>query len=188
MKKNKVVLILFAILAIFQLAQPLYMAWRWEDILQTGVSYRWKTAPVDPYDALRGRYIDLWFKENKGPIINGENIKPGQTVYALLGTDTDGFAYIAGISAKKPAGGDYVEARAGYGMDKGDNMNIILPFKRFYMREDLAPQAERAYQRSAGKDGAVSVRIKNGMGVIEQLYIGDKTIEEYLRSEGNGTN
>lgn len=188
MKKNKVVLILFAIVAIFQLAQPLYMAWRWEDILQTGVSYRWKTAPVDPYDALRGRYIDLWFKENKGPVSNGENLKPGQTVYALLGIDSNGFAYVAGITSQKPADGDYVEVKAGYYLDNNGNMNVSLPFKRFYMREDLAPQAERAYGRNAAKEGSVSVRIKNGMGVIEQLYIGDQTIEEYLRSEGSATN
>ena len=183
MKKKTVILMLFAILAVFQLAQPLYMAWRWEDILETGVSYRWRTAPVDPYDALRGRYIDLRFAENRGPVIQGESIKPGQTVYALLGTDTDGFAYITGITAQKPALGDYVETRAGYML--GENINVILPFKRFYMREDLASQAEQVYWRTAGREGSVSVRIKNGMGVIEQLYIGDKTIDEYLRSESN---
>lgn len=184
MNKNKVVLVLFAVLAVFQLAQPLYIAWRWEDILQTGASYRWKTAPVDPSDALRGRYIDLWFKEIKGPVMPGEQINPGQTAYALLGRDANGFAYITGIRAQKPDSGDYVETRAGY-MREGEMLNVILPFKRFYMREDLAPLAERAYRRSAGKEGSVTVKIKNGMGVIEQLYIGDKTIDEYLRSESD---
>lgn len=183
MKKKQVVLILFAILAVFQLAQPLYIAWRWEDILQNGVSYRWRTAPVDPYDAVRGRYIDLRFTENRGPVICGESINPGQTVYALIGTDTDGFACITGITTQKPACGDYLETRAGYMV--GGDMNVLLPFKRFYMREDLAPQAEKAYQRSAGKDGSVNVKIKNGMGVIEQLYIGDQAIDEYLRNESN---
>lgn len=180
MKKNKVVLVLFAILALLQLAESLYMVWRWEDILTTGSPYQWKTAPVDPYDALRGRYVDLWFKETIGPIIDDAKIDHGQTVYAMLGVDANGFAYITGISASKPVSGDYVEAEAGYAM--GSVMNVTLPFKRFYMREDLAPMAETAYQQSAGKDGSITVRIKNGMGVVEQLYIGDKTIVEYLRN------
>lgn len=105
----------------------------------------------------------------------------GQTVYALLGTDANGFAYITGIDAKKTEAGDYVEARASYTVS--GYVSVILPFKRFYMREDLVPQAEKAYQSSAGKDGSVSVRIKNGMGVIEQLYIGDKTIYDYFQSK-----
>lgn len=180
MRNNKVVLILFAILAVIQLAVPLYMVWRWEDILQTGHSYQWLTAPVDPYDALRGRYVDLWFKEVKGPVAGGEDLHYGQTVYATIGVGANGYAYISAVSATKPENGDYVEARAGY--RNGGLVNITLPFKRYYMREDLAPAAEQAYRKSAGKDGRVSVRIKNGMGVVEQLYIGDKTVDEYLRN------
>jgi uncharacterized membrane-anchored protein len=183
MMKQRMVVILFAVLAAVQLAAPLYMAWRWEDILQTGTVYKWRTAPVDPYDALRGRYIDLWFKDTRGPAAPGENFKNGQTVYASFATDAEGFARITAVSATKPAGGDYVEARAGYFTAATGMWTVMLPFKRFYMREDLAPLAERAYQRTAGKDAVVTVRIKGGLGVIEQLYIGDKTIDEYLRGQ-----
>jgi hypothetical protein len=134
---------------------------------------------------MRGRYVDLRVKETKGPVMNGESISYGQTVYAMLGVDANGFAYITDISAQKPESGDYIEAKANY-MDKG-MLNITLPFKRFYMREDLAPLAEEAYRKSAEKEGVVTVKVKNGMGVVEQLYIGDKTIDEYLRSgAGNG--
>ncbi|HWR40336.1 MAG TPA: GDYXXLXY domain-containing protein [Patescibacteria group bacterium] len=180
MKNSKVVRGIFIMLALLQLSVPLYMAWRWEDILQTGTAYQWRTAPVDPNDALRGRYIDLRFKETKGPVKSSDEIHQGQTVYALLGKDGDGFAYITGIGPQPPAAGDYVEARAGY-KTGGGLWSITLPFKRFYLREDLAPEAEKAYQRSADKGGKVTVKIKNGMGVIEQLYIGEQSIEDYLR-------
>ncbi len=183
MTKKSVVVGLFAVLAAIQIAAPLYMAWRWEDILQTGVSYKWRTAPVDPYDALRGRYIDLQFMDARGPAAPGENFKYGQTVYASLGADAASFARITAVSAAKPAGGDYVEARAGYYTAATGLWTVLLPFKRFYMREDLAPLAEKAYQRTAGKDAVVTVRIKGGLGVIEQLYIGDKAIDEYLREQ-----
>lgn len=51
------------------------------------------------------------------------------------------------------------------------------------MQEELAPAAETAYRQNAGTDGIVTVRVKNGNGVVEELYIGDKTIYEYLRGE-----
>ena len=179
MNNRKIVWGLFGLLCLLQLAVPLYMVWRWENILQTGVAYQWRTAPVDPYDALRGRYIDLRFKDTKGPV-NGAKIEPGKTAYGLLGRDEQGFAYIVAVSSQKPVNGDYVEVRTSY--MTGNLMNVTLPFKRFYMREDLAPLAEKAYQKNAGKDGKVTVRVKNGLAVIEQVYIGDQTIEDYLRA------
>jgi uncharacterized membrane-anchored protein len=183
MNRHKVCLLLFALLAAIQLAQPLYWVWQWEDVLQTGNAYLWKTAPVDPYDAFRGRYIDLRFKDTKGPIPGGEKITYGQTVYATLGADPNGFAYILAISSQKPGSGDYLEATAGY--MSGNLLNIIPSFRRYYLREDLASLAEAAYRRSAGKDGVATVRVKNGRCVVEQLSIGNKTIEEYLHSENH---
>jgi uncharacterized membrane-anchored protein len=179
MNRNKLVLGLFAFLALLQLAAPLYLVWQWEDIRNTGHVYQWKTAPVDPYDALRGRYVDLQFKEMKGPVIEGEQLTYGQKAYALIASDDNGYAYISSVSAKKPQKGDYVSVRVNY--TNGGMVNITLPFKRYYMREDLAPEAEQAYRKSAGKDGRVTVRIKNGLGVVEQLYVGNQTINEYLR-------
>lgn len=183
MKRNKkVMLILFIMLAVIQIATPLYMVWRWEDTLRTGHAYQWMTAPVDPYDALRGRYVDLRFKEIKGPVAPGEELHYGQKAYAAIGTDVNGYAYISSVSAGKPQNSDFVKVRV-VSFVKGGEVNVMLPFKRYYMREDLAPLAEQAYRRSAGKDGRVTVRIKNGFGVVEQLYIGVQTIDEYLRSE-----
>jgi len=180
MTKNKIVLLLFTIVAAIQLSVPLNMVWQWEDIRQTGQQYQWLTTPVDPYDALRGRYVDLGFKAAQGPLASGEKLSNGQTVYATLGVDANGYAYISTVSANKPETGDYVKARALY--LSGGMMHVVLPFNRYYMREDLAPAAEIAYRKSAGKDGRVIVRIKNGMGVVEQLYIGEKTIEERINS------
>lgn len=184
MKRNQIiVMVLFTMLAVIQLAQPLYMVWRWEDILQTGHAYQWMTAPVDPYDALRGRYVDLRFKEIKGPVAYGEDLNYGQKAYAAIDADVNGYAYISSVSAGKPQSGDYVAVRVA-SLIRGGEVYVTLPFKRYYMREDLAPLAEKVYQRSAGKDGTVTVRIKNGLGVVEQLYIGGQTIDEYLRRGG----
>lgn len=181
MKKVPLSRLCFIVLAVLQLAAPLYMAWRWEDILATGRRYLWVTAPVDPYDVLKGRYVDLGFREAKGPITDGAKLESGQTAYASIAAGADGHAVISGVSAKCPAGDSYVKVRVRYVKD--NTAYVALPFKRYYMEETLAPAAEQAYRERAGQDGVVSVRIKGGYGVIEQLYIGDQTIYEYLRGK-----
>lgn len=182
MKKNKLLFKVFIMLAIIQLAVPLYMVWHWEDILQTGKQYIWVTAPVDPYDALRGRYVDLRFKEVTGPILGNVQLHAGQTAYAMIAEDQNGYAFISGISAYRPEGEEksYVKIKVSYVQDD-NKAYFVLPFTRYYMQDDLALGAEKAYRSSAGRSATVSVRVKDGYGVVEQLYIGDKTIYEYLR-------
>lgn len=182
MNKNKKLISIFILLAIVQLLVPLYMIWRWEDVLQHGRKYTWVTAPVDPYDALKGRYVDLQFKEMQGTIPDGQQLKSGQTAYAMIGEDEKGYAFISSISSLQPEGNSYVKVKVSY-VQEGKIAHFILPFKRYYMQEDLAPAAERAYRKNAGKECVVSVRIKDGYGVLEELYIDDKKIYDYLKEQ-----
>lgn len=180
MKRNRKVFYLFISLAIIQLAVPLYMIWHWEDVLHNGRQYTWITAPVDPYDALRGRYVDLRFKEMEGPIQGDAKLKSGETAYAILAEDEKGYAFISGISNLRPEGNSYIRIKVSYVQD--DKIaHFVLPFKRYYMQEDLAPAAEIAYRKSAGKECVAKVRIKDGYGVLEELYIDDKRVYDYLR-------
>ncbi|HEY3424795.1 MAG TPA: GDYXXLXY domain-containing protein [Negativicutes bacterium] len=181
MKNAKLVLGLFIIVAVLQLAAPLYMAWHWENILQTGSQYYWQTAPVDPYDALKGRYVDLGFKEQKGPLVGNSNLEQGQIAYALLAKDANGHTVISSVSASQPAETSYVRVKVSY--TKDNIVQVELPFRRYYIQEDLAFAAEQAYHQRAAKEGTAAVRIKDGYGVIEQLYIGDESIYEYLRGK-----
>lgn len=178
MKNKKLLLGLFVVVALLQAAMPLYMAWRWEDILATGQRFYWQTAPVDPYDAFKGRYVALRFEETKAPIVD-DAVNFNQRAYAIIEENAEGKAFISGVTAKRPEQGTYVKARV---YRSGDGMaHVVLPFTRYYMNEYLAPAAEAAYRESAGKTGVAAVRIKDGYGVIEELYIGDKTLHEFLR-------
>ncbi|MDF2571604.1 MAG: hypothetical protein K0R55_3208 [Sporomusa sp.] len=179
MKNKKLLLFIFIVVGVLQAVVPLYMAWRWENILQTGRQFYWQTAPVDPYDAFKGRYVELSFKENTAPIIDDVNLVAGQMVYAIIDENAEGKAYISRVSVNRPEQGSYIKGKA-YA-NGHDTVHFILPFTRYYLPEDLAPAAEDAYRKSAGKTGVAAVRIKDGYGVIEQLYIGDKTLYEFLR-------
>ncbi len=179
MKNKKILLGLFIVVAGLQVAVPLYMAWRWEDVLNTGQRFLWQTAPVDPYDAFKGRFIELRFKETSGPVSDPAGLPAGQAVYAIVAVNAAGNAYIKEVSGHKPATGTYLKVRA-Y-TDNRNNAHVVLPFSRFYLPEDIAPAAETAYRDQKGKNGVAAIRIKDGYGVVEQLYIGDKTLREFLR-------
>jgi repressor of nif and glnA expression len=63
------------------------------------------------------------------------------------------------------------------------------------MEESVAPEAERIYQESLrnppyGSDvrsvrAHANIRILNGRGVIEQVFIGEKTLAEEARADMN---
>lgn len=180
MINRKMLLGLFMGVAILQAFVPLYMAWRWENILQTGQRFYWKTAPVDPYDAFKGRYVYLGFKENKAPVLDNTITGFRQKAYALIAENAEGQAFISGVTARRPEQGIYINVDV-YRSEEEDKAYVILPFSRYYLPEDLAPVAEAAYHKSAAKSGIAAVRIKDGYGVIEQLYIEGKPLNEFLR-------
>ena len=170
-------LLILISLGIIQLAVPGFMIYRQEQILHRGHEFKFKTAPVDPYDAFRGRYVALQFdvtSNDKHPNF------PPQTrqIWVRFETDPQGFAKITEESAKPLTGDDVLLASLRYD-------RLQLPFDRYYMDENKAPKADIAYRnnsRSDSKNAYVTVRLLNGQGAIEELYIDDKSITEYLRS------
>ncbi len=57
--KNKILIAAFFCVALLQIYTPVSMIIARESTLKEGVLFRFKTAPVDPYDAFRGRYVAL---------------------------------------------------------------------------------------------------------------------------------
>ena len=54
-------LIVFAVVAAAQLGVPASLMWKREQTLRHGSVWKFRTAPVDPIDAFRGRLIALEF-------------------------------------------------------------------------------------------------------------------------------
>ena len=63
MKKLNVRFALFALFAMISVAAPLSIAWKYENTLRNGRQFMFRTKPVDPYDAFRGRYVTLAFED-----------------------------------------------------------------------------------------------------------------------------
>lgn len=182
-------LALFAVVALAQLAVPGWMIAQREIVLERGTVYKFRTAPIDPYDPFRGRYVWLNFEETSVRYIGDGDIPFGRdnpylrTVYVTIETGEDGFARLTGADLHPPASGDYLQTESFW--NEGTMLHVTLPFDRYYMNEKAAPAAEIAVRdnsRLQNRNAYVTVRVLNGQAVLEGLYVDDVSIEAFLKN------
>jgi uncharacterized membrane-anchored protein len=181
MKNKKITLLIFALVVVAQLFVPLQMIFNQEDIIKTGKEFKFQTAPIDPYDPFRGKYITLFFKERDITVRNATKWISGETVFATINTDKKGFAKISSISKIKPVNSDsYLKLKIGFALNN-DKIAIDFPFNRFYMNEYIASKAEKIYQEFSIKkknETYALVAIKNGEAVIKDVRINEVSIKD----------
>lgn len=178
-------LALFCVVALAQIMAPYWMIVTRERILRDGRVFKFKTAPVDPYDAFRGRHVTLGFEAAQFKPSAGEEYERRQTVYGVLAEDVDGFAHFARLDRTPPSDAPYLRVRVQW--QGKDDVRLGLPFDRYYLSEELAPEAERAYRSAnAGREERkpvhawAAVRVKDGNAVLEELYVDGRPIKDYL--------
>lgn len=181
MKTSQLLFGCFALMAATQLAVPAWMIVDHERTLRTGEVFKFRTAPVDPSDAFRGRYVWLRIEQNSLPIPSGVQWKSGQEVFATIETDTNGFSRLGELRATRPDGWPYLTVRIQ--QIYGQTAYLQVPLDRYYMDESLAPAAEKAYwnhSRATNRTAYITVRVRAGNGVIENLWIDGVPIHEFV--------
>jgi uncharacterized membrane-anchored protein len=171
-------LIVFVLVAAAQLAAPASLIWKRERTLKEGHLWKFRTAPVDPVDAFRGRYVALQFEVETQQISPPPNSQYGETVFVTLRPDTEGFAAIDQILSSPPNNDAFMVAQL-------HGTTISLPFDKYWVTERDAPAAESAYraQNTREKRNAfVTVRVFKGDAALEQLYLDGLPLGEYLRA------
>ena len=171
-------LIVFALVACAQLAVPASLIWKRERTLRQGSVWKLRTAPVDPVDAFRGRYVALEFEMEGQEILPPANMESGQSVFITLRPNAEGFAEIDQVLPERPAGDDFIEAAL-------TGKTISLPFDKYWVTERDAPAAEAAYRAQSRRDkrnAFVTVRVFRGDAALEQLYLDGQPLGEYLRA------
>lgn len=179
---KKLLLGLFFALAVAQLGTPVSMILRQEKILKSGAEFKFRTQPVDPFDAFRGRYVALQLEEDHGVNLAGSNFKSGEKVFAQIVAGDDGFAKLGVVARSAPKDTAFIKARVSY--VSGDKVHLNLPVDRYYMEESKAPKAEELYRKhSSGRvsDAYVVVKIIDGEPVVKALYVAGKPVEELLK-------
>ena len=191
MRSRGILLLAFIAVAMVQVAVPVSMIARREATLRLGRAYKFRTAPVDPYDAFRGRYVWLGFEQNQARWNGGTEAVPKSKAYALVEEGVDGFAVIRAVGPQPPKSGDYVKVEQVY-RGWGTNSALVhfaLPFDRFYMEETAAPKAERVYWQQGNRRGQTNhnafatVRIRDGNAVLENLYVDGRPIAELVQQD-----
>lgn len=178
---NKLRLIIFLLVALAQIAVPASMIWKRQRTLSEGRIWKFRTAPVDPVDAMRGRYLSLRFEAEE--FLSPQALPYRDTVYAKLKEGADGFAVVDQISETPIAGDDVVQAQS-FGYYEG-KAHLKFPFGRLWVTEANAPAAEQAYAAHSRRekiDAYATVRVIDGDAGIEELYIAGQPLRDYLRA------
>jgi len=188
--KNKYLLLLgFVFVAAAQIYVPASMIFDSEDILNTGKTYKFITAPVDPNDPFRGKYITLGFEQNIFKIYGETDFIGGQDIFVLLHENDDGYAEIINLAHESPGNEiDFVKAKINSISSNMDSTSIFIdyPFDRFYMEENKAPIAEEIFiesQRDPSKTTYALVKIKDGNAVLEDIVIDGQSLKEIIDSK-----
>ena len=192
-------LILFGIFAVIGIAAPLSIIWKHETVLRHGTTYKFRTKPVDPYDAFRGKYVVLGFEDDKLDDVKETFIHYNKAVYLRLIVDNDGFAKPTEISWKPLEGANIIRIDqilpewlfSDDYSNKKKILRITYPFNRYYLPEDIAPLAEQLYRRANTRAGGddrkldtyVTVKVYKGVGVLEELYLNGVPVREAVKAE-----
>lgn len=173
----------FFAVALIQLAVPAWMIIKQEAILTNGTVYRFKTAPVDPYDAFRGRYIALNFESNNVAVEDPSQWYPGEKGFAIVESDHAGFAFIKSLSKEQPGDNEsYVSVTVQYPLSEDTSrLAVQLPFNKFFVEESKAPQIEKLYNEmrmDSSKNTYAEVSIRAGKFALKGVFVDGKSILE----------
>ena len=189
MNSKKIMIPVFILVALVQIYVPAKIIIGRAIVLKSGKEFKFRTAPIDPNDPFRGKYIDLYFNDNMVKIQTKENWVNGETVFVLLSTDSSGFAKLTSVSKNKPPGTqDYLIAKAGYVNYNDSKLSIEFPFDRFYMEESKAFDAELAYRRISRDSSQIAyalVKIKNGESVLKDVMVDGMSLKEIVKQQQN---
>ena len=188
----------FVLMVAAQWYAPLSMIYDSQETIEEGTEYKFKTAPVDPTDPFRGKYITLGFEEEiyYPKDTNEARFDYGQKVYAVLGTDSLGFAKIMRLTDNEPVDlindgyefrSDYILVEFTYKYTDADNnpvVNLQFPFKRYYLEESKASEAEQLSWNNRSDTSKVcyaTVSIHNGSATLTNVMVNDSSIVDIVR-------
>jgi uncharacterized membrane-anchored protein len=184
---QKITIPAFILMVIAQLYVPASMIFMKERVITEGTAYKFRTAPIDPNDPFRGKYVALFFNENAVEVEEATDWAMGEPLFASITTDSAGYAVIKSVSKTKPKGEEaYIKAYVEYSVpDSIHRVYVRYPFDRFYMEEFKAPVAETVYAEASRDSNQIAyalVMVRNGDAVVADIFIDNVSIREVIRN------
>ena len=182
MKSLKIIIVLFLLVAIFQLLVPIKMIYDQENVLNKGKPYKFLTQPIDPNDPFRGKFIRMNYQMNRYKTLDTVWDRD-QEIFIYL-KDSLGFARLDTVSKEKLDNDkDYVKAKVNWYYNDNNILRFNLPFNRFYMEESKAKPAEDLVRRNRRDTTNITyalVYINKGNFVLEDVFINDVPIKNLI--------
>ena len=180
------------ILFVAMIAAQWFVPWKSihtnERVLREGIPFNFRTAPIDPHDPFRGESVILRYDLENDQILteHDADLQQAKRAYVIL-KNVDGFAAIDRLETEEPSADvSYIHCHINaWNMTEDSTMiSIDLPFDRYYLEEGRGRRAEQLMTESMDAesremDAYVTVRVLEGTGVIEELVIGGKTLQEW---------
>ncbi len=182
---KRIGLIAIVVLFLLQLAITGNMVYHQQEIVDKGALYKFRTAPIDPNDPFRGKYVRLNFEVNHAVSLDTTWLR-NEEAYISLDEDENGFVAVKSISRQPPANeSHYLMVKVNYVVKSTGLVYFNLPFDRFYMEESKAPKAEKIYaevRRDTSQVAYAEVSIFDGEGVIQDVKIDGKSLQEIVEN------
>lgn len=156
--------VLFAVLALVQLAVPIYLAHSWNTVLTEGETFRFALKATEATELHRGQYAYLNPEADHAPC--REHIKRGDTVYAVLDKTKFGLARVLEMRTTPPEGQAYIAAEV-YDI-RGGEAYVTYPFADYYLSDEEKHHLEVESLKDQ-MQYTVTVKVKDGHGVAEKL-------------------
>ncbi len=190
----------FAFAAIIILI-PVYVAMSSQNVLDNGKLYKFKPMAYDPLDPFRGKFLRVNYETDF--VLTKFDFDEGETAYVSIGVDKEGFAFFKEAHKSPPATEDYLTTKirrsrlarsledqiaameeGGFDpskMDTRGEVSIDIPnnMNKYFINEDDALKAEKVFVTER-EHIYIGVRILGGEARLEDIYVHDQPIKEYL--------
>lgn len=176
-KKNR--LILFVVFSIIALTAILLPGIKYELASQLGTPYKIKIQGYDPYDPIRGKYIQ--FTIDTSGIKTSETLKTAQSriCYITLAPSDDDFYIMEEAFLKIPSGKPYLKSLMRENYD--DSYYYDSPFSTYFIAEDISSNAETLLNDNF-ESAYIIVKIWRDTNVISGMYIDGNSIESLAKN------
>jgi uncharacterized membrane-anchored protein len=184
--KTKIAFVIgLGLMVLVQIAVPSKMIWDQQSVTSEGQTFHFRTEPVDPTDPFRGKYIILSYQDREAPCNISSDWKWGETAYAVLEKDNEGFAIIKGLYRTPPTDTEnYIQVTT-QSQNSDTSVTVNYAFNRYYMEESKAYDAELAYRDSQWDEEVETyavVYVRNGAFVLHDVMIDGVPIKEVVEN------
>lgn len=159
--KKKVLLSLLIAVILVQIAVPAFFALDRYDVLRQGAEYKFRVSAYAVGDKISFSITDIdWATV------------PENARYGVISVGEDGFASISSVEHTRPTA-PYIESATDGG--------FTFPVKQIKLDSKAYESLfHKIYEY--GSEIYIKVRVRNGKVVLENMYVDNKTIQEYLKN------